>query len=537
MKKAALKFAVSGLFFGAMVASAQAASVVQTDAGAVQGGAPDARGVVAFKGIPYAAPPVDALRFRPPQPAAPWNGVRQATAFSAPCWGTTLGPPPDVAAPKQTPPSEDCLALNVWTPPSTEASHRKAVMVWIHGGGFVFGTASTPDYDGANLASHDAVIVTVNYRLGAFGFLAHPALDAEAGTSGNYGLEDMVAALRWVRQNIAAFGGDPENVTIFGESAGAHAIGILMAAPSAQGLFQKAIIESGAWWDSEHGSMPTHEQEVAEGEALAYKFGTQTAAGLRNIPAEQLNTATQWDVTTDPGLTAFTPSVDGQFLPESPGKAFVDGTQPKIPLLGGWNDREDMPIFTPRDLPHATPQEFRAGASQLFGQRWLPVFNALYPSGNEAQATASADELSGDLVIRQQTWEMLARQWLTSRAPVYVYQYSYASPFSPVPSHGSEWPFVFGNLPPTPSATPSDADRAFSDLLASYWTNFAKSGNPNGRGLPNWPAYAGPNSQVMHLQADAGATREYGTLRYGFIAAFRKDGRLPEAWRNVNVNN
>ncbi len=513
--------------------SAHASSPVRTDGGLVQGA--DASGVTSFKGIPYAAPPVGALRWEAPQPAAPWTGVRDATAFGAPCWATPFGPP-NPAAPQ---PSEDCLTLNVWKPISGTAVRPKPVMVWIHGGGFVFGSSGDPTDDGTNLAGRDVLVVSMNYRLNAFGFLAHPALDAQAGSSGAYGLEDQVAALRWIRRNIASFGGDPNNVTVFGQSAGAHSIGILMAAPSARGLFQKAIIESGAWWDSEHGSLSTHPEALAEGVALADKLGTQTAAGLRAIPAAQLNAVSAWNPATDPGLTAFTPSIDGQFLPQSPGAAFVNGTQPKIPLMGGWTDREDLPIFDARDLPHATPQQFRSVASQQFGAHWLTVFDYLYPSGDETQTTSSANQLSGDLVIAQQTWEMLARQWLTSRAPVYVYQYSYSSPYAPVPIHTVEQPFVFGTLTPEiyppNTAAPSDADRGFSDLLMSYWTNFAKGGTPNGAGLPAWPAYRGPGSKVMHLDNASAAAPEYGTDRFGFIAAYRRDGRLPDQWRNVNA--
>lgn len=531
--KISLLTAIASTFIGMAAIPADASPAVSTDAGLVAGTAPNATGVSAFKGIPYAAPPVGALRWQRPQPAARWIGVRQATEFGSPCWATPLGPPA-AGAPQ---PSEDCLTLNVWTPSGAVARPR-AVMVWIHGGGFVFGTSRDPTFDGTNLASHDVVVVSMNYRLGAFGFLAHPALDAQAGTSGNYGLEDQVAALRWVRRNIAAFGGDPGNVTVFGESAGAHAVGILMAAPSARHLFQKGIIESGALWDSEHGSLSTHPQALAEGVALASKLGARTAAELRAVPANALNAAAVWNVATDPGLTAFTPSIDGQFLRQSPGRAFVEGTQPKIPLLGGWNDREDVPIFDARDLPHATPQQFEAGESALFGAGWASLFRYLYPSSNEAQTTASADQLSGDQVIAQQTWEMLARQWITSRSPVYVYQFSYSSPYSPIPAHGADPAFVFGNLTPQDSGTaPDDADRMFSDLVMSYWTNFAKHGNPNSAGLPKWPAYEGPGSTVMRLDAESAAGPEYGTLRFGFIAAYRRDGRLPDYWRSVNADN
>ena len=508
--------------------------IVQTGAGLIQGNPPDANGIESFKGIPYATPPVGALRWRSPRPVAPFNGLLDATQYGAPCWASVIAPP----APSDPQPSEDCLTVNVWAPVLGHASKPKAVMVWVHGGGFVLGTSRDLTYDGTKLAEHDVVVVSMNYRLGPFGFLAHPALDAEQGTSGNYGLEDQVAALRWVRQNIGAFGGDPNNVTLFGESAGAHSVGILMAAPSARGLFQKGIIESGAWWDTEHGSLSTHAQALAKGVALGTELGAQSAAALRAVSASRLSLITNWNPDGDPSVTAFTPSLDGKFLPRSLGKVFVDATQPKIPLLGGWNDREDSPVFDAWALPHATPQEFQSGGRQLFGAQWQAVFNALYPSGDEAQATASAQQLSGDQVIAEQTWEMLVRQWLTSSAPVYGYQFAYSSPYSPVPHHNADVPFVFGNLLshaglPAPTAN----DYAFSNLMMSYWTNFAKKGNPNAAGLPNWPVYKGPFSNVMHLDANAGATPEYGTFRFGFIATFRKDGRLPDSWRSINVTN
>ncbi len=515
-------------------APARAVPPVSTEAGLVQGAEPDAHGVVAFKAIPYAAPPVGPMRWRPPQPAPSWDGVRQAASFGPVCWAAPIPIPPPVGAPPQ---NEDCLTVNVWTPvPSGGAS--KPVMVWLHGGGFVFGSSAMPAYDGARIAAHGVVLVSLNYRLGVFGFLAHPALDAEQPGSGAYGFQDQVAALRWVQRNIAAFGGDPGNVTLFGESAGAHAVGILMASPQTKGLFAKAIIQSGAFWDSEHGSIPTHAEASQNGSALNARLGAPALADLRAIPAEQLNKATAWDFTSDPGTTAFTPSVDGHLLQDSPAAVFGRGAQHDIPLLGGWNAAEFVP-FQSRAFPHATAPEFKRAAQRMFGAERLAQFDAAYPAETPEQARAAANGLIGDLVISEQTWELLGLHQRMGRSKVYAYQFSYTSPYSPVPAHVADVPFAFGTLtrqyfaPQGPA--PDDGDRRFSDLVMAYWTNFAMRGDPNGAGLPAWPAYDGPGSMVMHLRAAAGAGPESGTDRQRFIASFRHDGRLPDAWRTLNV--
>jgi len=514
----------------ATTAMTRADPAVRTDAGLLRGAAPDARGVTAFKGIPYATPPVGPLRWRAPQPATPWRDVRDAVRFGAPCWAAIA---PGPARPGATPPSEDCLTINVWTP-APHAGAAKPVMVWLHDGGFEFGSSAQPGYDGSRLAARGVVVVSLNYRLGVFGFLAHPALDAEAPGSGAYGLQDQVAALRWVQRNIAAFGGDPQHVTLFGESAGAHAVGILMASQQTRGLFTKAIAQSGAFWDSEHGSIATHDEALARGRALAPKLGVQTVAELRAVPADRLNTATSWDFTSDPGVTAFAPSVDGQLLRESPAATFARGGQLDVPLLGGWNAAEDV-AFRSRALPHATPAAFADAARQLFGADRMGEFAALYPARDSDQARASAFALVGDLVISEQTWEMLGLHRQTRRSAVYAYQFAHRSSYSPVASHAADPVFVFGTLTPqffAPQAPPPDeVDRQVSELMMAYWTNFATRGDPNGAGLPVWPVYEGPGSSVMHLQAGAAAGPERDTDRLRFVASFRREGRLPESWR------
>jgi len=532
--KTAIVAASVAMAAGCAQAQVPAAHPVLTGAGLVEGAAPDAQGVTAYKGIPYAAAPVGALRWRPPQPPLPWAGVRQATSFGPACWAAA---PPGPARPG-LPQSEDCLTVNVWAP-QAGGDAKKPVMVWVHGGGFAFGSSSEPRYDGSRLAARGVVVVTLNYRLGVFGFLAHPSLDAEHPGSGAFGLQDQVAALRWVKGNVGAFGGDPGNVTLFGESAGAHAVGLLMTSPQAAGLFQKAIVQSGAFWDSTRGSIITHAEVLEQGKALAARLGGGDVARLRAIPADQLNAATAWDFKSDPSGTAFAPSLDGHLLPDSPAAAFGRGAQRDVPLLGGWNAVEDLP-FRALALPHATPQEFEAAAAKMFGDGRMTEFRALYPARDPAETLVSANILVGDVVISEQTWQVLGLQRRAGHAPVFAYQFSYTSPYSPIASHVADVPFVFGNFTPqffAPQApAPGEADRRMSDLMMSYWTNFAVQGDPNGPGLPSWPGYEGPGSTVMHLRADAVAGPESGTDRLRFIASFRREGRFPDAWRTLGAN-
>lgn len=514
-------------------AAARAQSVlVQTTAGWVQGAAPDARGVTAFMGIPYAAPPTGALRWRPPQPAPQWNGVRASVGYGNACLAAPQPGPPRPAVPPQ---SEDCLTVNVWTPAPYKGA-AKPVMVWLHGGGFQFGASAQASYDGSLLATRDVIVVSLNYRLGVFGFLATPALDQEAGTSGAYGFQDQLAALRWVQENIANFGGDPSRVTLFGESAGAHSVGILLASPLSRSLFSRAIAQSGAFWDSEHGSIPTHAEALAIGQAFAARFPGQD---LRALPANQVNETGGWDYVSDPGVTTFGPSTDGQVLRDSPANVFLRGEQLDVPLLGGWNAAEYF-LFQLRALPATTPQAFDAAAQQQFGNRCLPLFRALYPAYGSEQAQASSYQLAGDLIISEQTWEMLSLLRRPGSANVYAYRFSYASPYSPVASHTAEIPFVFGTMTPqrfAPQSTaPTDADRRMSDLMASYWTNFARSGDPNGFGLPHWPVHGTVGFPVMQLRgANSGAGPDSEAGRFLFIASYRKHGRLPEAWRTLGA--
>ncbi|MCX4919035.1 carboxylesterase/lipase family protein [Streptomyces sp. NBC_00687] len=512
------------LFVSPSAADADSAlpKVVTTASGQIRGHAPDNSGVTSYQGIPYAAPPTGALRWRPPQPAPSWSGVRDATSPGHTCFGIITPSTPLSAM------SEDCLTLNVWAP--TADVRPKAVMVWLHGGGFQFGSGSEPGYDGARLAAKGVVVVTLNYRLGVFGFLARHDLDAESGPSGDLGLQDQIAALRWVQSDIAAFGGDPDRVTVFGESAGAHSVGILMSSPTTTGLFQRAIAESGAFWDSVYGSIDTHAMAMEQGDALSATLHAPTLAALRAIPPNQLNAAT-----ARLDRSGFQPSIDGAVVPDPPARVFTEGRQQHVPLLAGYMAEEDYPVFDNQALPHKPPPVFDLSAAQVFGQASMDAFKQRYPSGTVSQTDASAKQLAGDMMITEQTWEMLGLHARTSGEPVYGYKFTYTSPYTPRAGHTADLPFVFGNLDPRSSLSgsteASDADRAFSDEVMAYWTAFARTGDPNTSGLPAWAPYQGQGSPLQELAATPSQIPDPDEFRLRFLASFREDGRLPDTWR------
>jgi para-nitrobenzyl esterase len=519
--------AVSATFVGpsAGLAAAMSPPVVTTTSGTFQGTAPDANGALSFKGVPYAAPPVGPLRWRSPQPFKALPGIRPAVSFGNACLAAP-GPFANLPNTATVPQSEDCLNLNVWRPAASGAP--RPVMVWLHGGGFQFGASADPTYDGSVLTSRGVVVVSLNYRLGVFGFLASSGLDAESGASGDWGLQDQLAGLRWVKQNIARFGGDPSQVTLFGESAGAHAVGLLMSSPKAKGLFSRAIIESGALWDTEHGSIATHAEALARGNQFVSQFAGQDP---RSIPADVINARAPWDGVSDPTLTAFGPSVDGGVLTDSPGNVFRKKQQLHIPILGGWNGAEYF-IFAGRSIPAAPPEVFYSAASNLFGPACLPEFKTLYPQTDATNAQAASFQLNGDMGISEQTWETLKSQ--AAVGPSYAYHFTYTSPYSPMPIHTAEVPFVFGTLTRelvAPTATPSDGDKRYSAMMMSYWTNFAKRGNPNGAGLPTWPTIGADGSHVLTLDNDPRATSNPDLARFKFLARYRQNGRLPQQWR------
>ncbi|WP_271607018.1 carboxylesterase/lipase family protein [Bradyrhizobium sp. CCBAU 11434] len=510
---------------GSIMPSARMGRTIRTQAGQVRGAVPDGNGVLAFRGIPYAAPPVGSLRWRAPQAPTPWSGVRDALDFGAASLSSLEHDP------RPGPRSEDCLTLNVWTA-AKAPDEKRPVMVWIHGGGFQFGSSANPATDGSVLAAKGVVIVSFNYRLGLFGFLAHPDLDTQA-PSGNFGLQDQLAALRWVKANIAAFGGDPGNVTLFGESAGAMAVGLLMASPLARGLFHKAIGQSGAFWDGRHGSLQGFDEARARGLAFVRQHGNGSIAALRAMPAEPLNAAAPWSFARDHVTQAFSPSIDRYVVPDVPARRFLRGEQMHIPLLAGWNSAEEFP-FMPLSLPAHSAQAFRAAAAELFGEGRMADFQKLYPDDTDAEARASAAALTGDMVVGEQCWQALRLHRSSTRAPVYAYHFSYTSPYTPIASHVTEIPFVFGTLTPQriigSTTPPDDADRALAEAMMSYWVNFATRGNPNASGLAPWPPH--DERDLVHVLGTTIEARPNPQAdRFAFLGSFREDGMLPMRWR------
>jgi para-nitrobenzyl esterase len=467
-----------------------------------------------FKGIPYAAAPVGPLRWMPPQPVAPWTGVRSAVDYGPrPMQGRIFK---DMVF-HDAGPSEDCLYLNLWMPEHAQA--RLPVMVWIFGGGFAAGSSSEPRQDGGNLCKKGVLVVSMNYRLGVFGFLAHPGLAAESGraASGDYGLMDQVAALRWVRTNIAAFGGDPDNVTIFGESAGSLSVSALMASPLARGLFNKAIGESGAFF-APNGRLKTRAEAEGSGAKFAQEVGRPTVEALRAAPAQELLNAALKHPLQD-----FWPDVDGYVLPDDCVTIFGAGGQAHVPLLAGWNrDEGSYRKFFGDEKPgvaaYAERMKSRFGAE---AQAYLGA----YAAATDAEARRAAQDLEGDLFIGLGTWKWLEMQRMTGKSPVYRYEFDQAPPLAadapagtePSAYHSSEIEFVFRvlsskNLPWRPE------DRQVSELMASYWTNFAKTGDPNGPDLPRWPAYGGRGGHsVMHLEPVPFAAPDANRARYEFL--------------------
>jgi para-nitrobenzyl esterase len=487
--------------------AAGAEDTVQTQQGSVTGTTSKLGGVTAYLGLPYAAPPVGDARWQAPRPPASWQGVRKADRFGNRCIQTN--PYPDMTW-NSASESEDCLFLSIWRPDGAE---DLPVMFWIHGGGYFCGSGDEDRHDGSALASRGVVVVTINYRLGVLGFLAHPELTAESETasSGNYGLLDMIAALQWVRENIASFGGDPGNVTIFGESAGSFAVSALMAAPRAAGLFHRAIGQSGAHFPGELGDMPGLPAAEEAGRTFANSAGADSLARLRTLtPAELVAAA-------DRSETRFWPIVDGFVLPVPPDAVFAAGRQNDVPLMAGWTSAETKWV-------NLSLAEFRADREKRFPGE-AETAARLYPAESDAEAAKMAITMASDSWMVYPTWKWLERQGATGQSRQYrfVFDQVMASPDGPVApddpgaSHASDIPFVFGVLETTGNPI-SDGDRATADLMAGYWTNFARSGDPNGPGMPDWPAYAqAGDRQVMRLSAEPQAETEPGRTRMEFL--------------------
>jgi para-nitrobenzyl esterase len=500
---------ISGLFIQTSSAGAeQNLLTVKTKSGKVMGKAEGA--VREFLGIPYAQPPVGALRWKPPMPAAKWKGVRPATEFGSHCMQLAVYKDMVFRDPGI---SEDCLTLNVWTP-ANDAKAKLPVMVWIYGGGFAGGGSSEPRQDGANLAKNGVIVVSMNYRLGVFGFFAHPDLTAESPNkaSGNYGLMDQTAALKWVHDNIAAFGGDPAKVTLFGESAGSFSVSSQMASPLAKGLFIRAIGESGgAFSISGLTYKPLAEVEAQDADFAKTILSATTVAQLRAMPAQQLLEA------KPPQGVRFGPDVDGYFLPESVPAIFAAKKQNDVALLAGWN-RDEGGV-----LQKTTVDSFKAEVEKDFGPK-SPEFLTLFPASTDEEAVRSASDLAAARFIAFSTWKWLEAAVTDGTQPVYRFRFDWVTPedqFHPggiAAYHSSEIPYVFGALDLMKGYAWRPEDYKVSELMQKYWSNFAKTGDPNGEGLPKWPTYNGDSGwQVMHLTPEPMAEADAQRNRYLFL--------------------
>lgn len=468
---------------------------IQTQSGLVEGTTTADGNARAYEGIPFAAPPVGNLRWQKPQPVAAWEGVRKAVAFGPRCMQAPIYS--DMIF-RDSGPSEDCLYLNVWTA-AKSAEAKLPVMVWIYGGGFAAGASSEPRQDGSKLAEKGVVVVSMNYRLGVFGFFAHPDLTKESPehASGNYGLMDQASAIEWVRKNIAAFGGDPGNVTIFGESAGSISVSAQMASPISKNLIKRAIGESGSALSF---ASPTLSLEQAErqGSDFARAIGKADLPALRAMKAQDLLDAAQ----QNRSRIRFWTIADGYFLPRSPLDIYRAGTQAHVPLLAGWNTDEQPAAAFFGKAPH-TLESYAEKIKSLYGDH-APEVLKLYPAANDSQMNDSATALAGDRFIAYSTWKWIDEQSQTGSSPVYRYHFEEAPP-QPAgkPSrgayHSADIEYVFETLD-SKDVPWTDADRKLSDMISSYWTNFAKTGDPNGPGLPKWrPTTAKDSYEVMHL--------------------------------------
>jgi para-nitrobenzyl esterase len=500
--------------------AAFAADLVKTANGTLEGVGTQASGVREFRGVPFAAPPVGNLRFAAPQPPANWTGVRQATQFGPRCMQQALFG--DMGF-RSNGMSEDCLYLNVWTP-AKSAGAKLPVLVYFFGGGFMAGDGSEPRYDGESLAAKGIVTVTISYRLGVFGFLAHPELTRESPNhaSGNAALLDMNAALRWVKANIAAFGGDPSHVTIAGESAGSIAVSAQMASPLSKDLIAGAIGESG----SIMGALPA--TPLATGEAQGVKFaaavGASSLADLRAMPADKL-----LEAAGKPGVPRFSPVVDGYFLPESPAALFTSGKQAHVPLLAGWNS-EEQGARSVLQRDEATPENLAKNIARLYPDNAAEVQKA-YAATTNAEALQAATDLASDRFIAWSTWKWIDAAGKTGGKPVYRYYYSRPRPkmsaamgnataglaggvvrnagaapaAPPAPPkgavHSAEIEYALGNLNGNKVYDWTTDDFKVSAVMENYFANFIKTGNPNGPDLPKWPA-ANSAEPVPYLQID-----------------------------------
>jgi para-nitrobenzyl esterase len=489
------------LIFAVAYCVAQAPAPVKVEGGLVQGAVED--GLMVYRGIPFAAPPDGDLRWRAPQPVVKWNGLKETVKFAPACiQGIMMGPAGAGPAP-----SEDCLYLNIWSP-AKSPQDRVPVFVWIYGGGFAGGATSTPTFNGEKLAKKGVILVSIAYRVGQMGFFVHPELSAENNNhvSGNYGLLDMIAGLQWIQKNIAAFGGDPHHVTIFGESAGGIAVSMLCASPLAKGLFHGAISESGgSFGPPRPATMPGENMKrladaERSGEATFKMASVASIAEARKLPPDKLSGSGRGQAArggAGPAGLSNWPIIDGWVIPDDQYKLYEAKRYNDVPVLIGYNSDEGLSFTPPR-----TPEDYIASVKSRFGP-FADKLIAAYPPGT-GKVAKTARDLMRDAAFGWHTWIWARLQSRTGRSKVFYYYFD-QHPDYPTDSpqagqgspHGQEVAYVFQNM--STNSQTNKSDGAISESMAVYWTNFAKFGDPNGGGLPKWPAFSDANPVLMHF--------------------------------------
>ena len=497
----------------AIVAQQKKSSIKNTQikiANGILDGNLEETGIYSFKGIPYAAPPVGDLRWKEPQPVQSWQGVRAAKNF-----GPRAMQPPifsDMVF-RSNGMSEDCLYLNVWTP---NTKGKLPVLVYFYGGGFATGDGSEPRYDGENMAQKGIVALTVNYRVGVFGLLAHPELTKESPhpASGNYGLLDQSAALKWVKQNIAAFGGDPNKVTIAGESAGSFSVSAQMASPLSKNLIAGAIGESGSCL----GALPPVTMNKAEenGVQFAKTVGANSLAELRALNADTL-----LKMSFKYGVFRFQMTIDGYFFPKDPLVIYQAGEQAHVPLLAGWNSEESGAGAIMGSNPF-TKANFEKAVQRLYADKAAEVLK-VYAVNSDDEVAQAATDLAGDRFIGFSTWRWTDLQTKTGTKPVFRYYYTHPRPQAKGASHSAEIEYAMGNLSTNKVFAWTPDDYKVSDIMQQYFVNFIKTGNPNNSGLPKWPATSSSNVvPVMHIDVNTRVVPGAKDVRYEVLEGLVK---------------
>jgi para-nitrobenzyl esterase len=472
-------------------------TTVEVTGGTIEGVEQD--GIFSYKGIPFAAPPVGNLRWKAPAPVQPWTGIKKADAFCHACMQAagSMG--------NTAPVSEDCLYLNVWTP-AKKVNEKIPVIFWIHGGGYSGGSTSTPMYDGTGFAKKGVVLVSVAYRLGPFGFLAHPELSSESGHgSGTYGMQDMIEGLKWVKENISQFGGDPSKVTIFGHSAGGGAVSILAASPLTKGLFNGVICMSGGSFTPLQTSkqtgiglgIPTLKLAEQNGEDFLKELGVADIKAARALSAEDI----QKKLTGGMGGIRFRPAADGYVIPNDLYSLYEAGNFNDTSILLG-HTSDEMGAFGPTQ--NITPEEFEKQINDQYGPNANAIL-ATYPHSTDAEATRASKDIRNDSSFSWNTWTWSRLQSQKGKNKAFQYYFDY-HPDNPDggSGHGSDVPYAFQTLG-GPMGEPKQEDLKLSDMISTYWINFAKSGDPNGPGLPEWPAFSENDQKVMVFDETPGS--------------------------------